>query len=560
MKAGLKFIKKHWLTLSLLIASIVGVNWIVTHKRAPGSMTVIEAQGMDMTSMKPPTGTMPVSVETARSRQLSGGTSFPATISAMTEEEIVARIPGRLSRVLVYPGDKVTAGQLVATIDAPEYAAGVKKAEAMSGAKSSEVLSAERETAHHRNVLLGAKAKVSAAESAQSRAKTEVEAARIEVEKAKEDLDGVKASKIEQQAQLTFAEKELVRQQALYKKGAISLEELQGSQKERDAAAARVQNADAAIRSSAKTVQIAEKRFEVAQKMASEAEINISVAKAEALQAEEGIAQAHADASAKRFEASAANADVTGAAVLSDYSQLRSLGGGVVSERLVSPGTAVTAGQVVLRLRTVSQVRVQSEIPQSLSGTIKPGTMVRIVTDAGEREAKITSVFPTVDPSTRTFRVEAMLANPDGSLKPGMFAHMELLGPGDGVLAVKSAAIQTDDSGKFVWTVGQKPGTGKSDWTCTMHPEVSMPGPGKCPKCGMDLTLREKSGSNIAHRTPVTIGKEGSGYTAISKGLHDGDKVIWAGFENLIEGTPVDIGADNGKKEMPMNMDMGGGK
>ena len=28
-------------------------------------------------------------------------------------------------------------------------------------------------------------------------------------------------------------------------------------------------------------------------------------------------------------------------------------------------------------------------------------------------------------------------------------------------------------------------------WTCTMHPEVSEPKPGKCPKCGMNLVPAE---------------------------------------------------------------------
>jgi len=26
-------------------------------------------------------------------------------------------------------------------------------------------------------------------------------------------------------------------------------------------------------------------------------------------------------------------------------------------------------------------------------------------------------------------------------------------------------------------------------WTCTMHPEIRMPAPGRCPKCNMDLTI-----------------------------------------------------------------------
>ncbi len=28
-------------------------------------------------------------------------------------------------------------------------------------------------------------------------------------------------------------------------------------------------------------------------------------------------------------------------------------------------------------------------------------------------------------------------------------------------------------------------------YTCTMHPEVNLPAPGKCPKCGMTLVKKE---------------------------------------------------------------------
>lgn len=31
-----------------------------------------------------------------------------------------------------------------------------------------------------------------------------------------------------------------------------------------------------------------------------------------------------------------------------------------------------------------------------------------------------------------------------------------------------------------------------AEYTCPMHPEVSQPGPGQCPKCGMALVPREK--------------------------------------------------------------------
>ena len=45
----------------------------------------------------------------------------------------------------------------------------------------------------------------------------------------------------------------------------------------------------------------------------------------------------------------------------------------------------------------------------------------------------------------------------------------------------------------------------KAGYTCEMHPDVHMDKPGKCPKCGMELTLSKDMG-----KTPNT-GKKGSG-------------------------------------------------
>lgn len=72
-----------------------------------------------------------------------------------------------------------------------------------------------------------------------------------------------------------------------------------------------------------------------------------------------------------------------------------------------------------------------------------------------------------------------------------------------------------------------------------MHPEVSMPGPGKCPICKMDLVPRSRSGSFIAERKVVTVGKTDGHYVEVLSGLQEGDQVIWAGFEGLQPGTPV---------------------
>jgi hypothetical protein len=72
-----------------------------------------------------------------------------------------------------------------------------------------------------------------------------------------------------------------------------------------------------------------------------------------------------------------------------------------------------------------------------------------------------------------------------------------------------------------------------------MHTEVSEPGPGKCPICKMELVPRARGGKEIASRRSVVVGDSDGSYTEITSGLKPGELVIWAGFDGLVEGTPV---------------------
>ncbi len=38
----------------------------------------------------------------------------------------------------------------------------------------------------------------------------------------------------------------------------------------------------------------------------------------------------------------------------------------------------------------------------------------------------------------------------------------------------------------------EQPKTEKAVYTCPMHPEITSDKPGQCPKCGMDLVLKDE--------------------------------------------------------------------
>ncbi|MEK7468609.1 MAG: heavy metal-binding domain-containing protein [Planctomycetota bacterium] len=60
---------------------------------------------------------------------------------------------------------------------------------------------------------------------------------------------------------------------------------------------------------------------------------------------------------------------------------------------------------------------------------------------------------------------------------------------------------------------GHKHGPGEEhSWTCPMHPEVKSDKPGKCPKCGMDLTVAKEEKGHEGHGhggEPVKVSSKG---------------------------------------------------
>lgn len=87
-----------------------------------------------------------------------------------------------------------------------------------------------------------------------------------------------------------------------------------------------------------------------------------------------------------------------------------------------------------------------------------------------------------------------MMMDPGGEMMWDMKRKMHLRGPGALSMAMPRAPPPGEDAAS---SGGESSASG--DWTCPMHPEVSLPGPGACPKCGMDLVPRAPAMSPRAH-------------------------------------------------------------
>jgi len=119
--------------------------------------------------------------------------------------------------------------------------------------------------------------------------------------------------------------------------------------------------------------------------------------------------------------------------------------GGVVAQRLVSVGDYVTKGMKVAIVVRVNPLRAQLTIPEQSVSAVAVGQPVSFEVDAfpGRQFAgKVKYVAPSLQADQRALTVEALVPNPAGELKPGLFATARIEQPArtPGVL-VPGAAV-----------------------------------------------------------------------------------------------------------------------
>jgi len=125
---------------------------------------------------------------------------------------------------------------------------------------------------------------------------------------------------------------------------------------------------------------------------------------------------------------------------------LRAQASGVVMEKKAVAGMRFMPGEMLYQIADLSSVWVLADVFEQDLGLVRMGQSVKIRFDAYPDKAftgKVTFMYPTVMPETRTAKVRIELPNPAGLLKPAMYARVEIAsGRGRGkVLAVPDSAV-----------------------------------------------------------------------------------------------------------------------
>lgn len=102
---------------------------------------------------------------------------------------------------------------------------------------------------------------------------------------------------------------------------------------------------------------------------------------------------------------------------------------GMVKERGVTQGQYLKVQTPVVVIVSVDPMRVRLKVPEKVAGWIRVGQLVTIAVEAYPGQTfsgKLSRINPSVDPQTRSFEAEALIANHAGILKPGFFVKASI--------------------------------------------------------------------------------------------------------------------------------------
>jgi RND family efflux transporter MFP subunit len=191
------------------------------------------------------------------------------------------------------------------------------------------------------------------------------------------------------------------------------------------------------------------------QKVVSQSEYDQRRTQVEAARQQYQMAQNVAEQSYRSLEAARARVALARKA-LADTA-VRAPFAGLVAERAVSIGDYVTRGARVATVVRVDPLRIEMTIPEQSVSLVKVGQPVRLTVDAYPGEeftAKIRYISPSLRADQRALTVEAIASNPDGRLKPGLFATASIQQPQSApALLVPATAVETTSGTSRVYVV-----------------------------------------------------------------------------------------------------------
>jgi len=170
--------------------------------------------------------------------------------------------------------------------------------------------------------------------------------------------------------------------------------------------------------------------------------------------------------------------------------------------QMVSPGMPTSS----IRVINMSVAKISADVAETYATRIKNGNDAIVsFPDLGKDiEAKLNFTSRFIDPTNRTFKVEARVSSKDVELRANMIAYIKIKDyTNEKAYCIPANFIQTNQDGKFIFVAKQS----GNDW--------------------------------VSERRFIKTGMDYNGTTEVIEGILSGDKIITAGFQGMNPGEKV---------------------
>lgn len=183
---------------------------------------------------------------------------------------------------------------------------------------------------------------------------------------------------------------------------------------------------------------------------------------------------------------------------------------GVIGLRRVSVGDFVNAGTEIVNLEQIDPLKVDFRVPEVFLASLRVGQRIAVTVDAlpgREFSGEVYAIDPLVDAGGRAIVIRARIANPDDTLRPGLFARVALVvdEKPTAIFVAEQSLVPINDQ-HFVFKVVDGPQGGK-----------------------------------VVAFTRVKLGDRRKGEVEVLEGLSAGDVVVTAGLLKVRDGMPVQV-------------------
>ena len=344
---------------------------------------------------------VPVKLETLETATLIDSTEYVGTLEAQGRVNLAPRINGRILRIFVNQGERVSRGEAIIELEPTQQQEDVNAA--------SQAVNVEK-------ARLGqVQAELKASEANRARAAAEVEAARADLQDAK--------------AQVTLAEINMKRSKMLVEGGARALQNLDDTTRELDGSIAQRDSRQETLNASLRSLQAAERQVD--QSLA-----NIDSQKAVVRQAEAQLGSVGQDLAFNTINAP--------------------IGGIVGSFDEKKVGDFVDIGEQITTITNNQNFNLNIGIPTEYRSRLKLGLPVEIVNGDGSPgvTGKITYIAPLVNQNTQSILTKVSFPN-DSSLRDREYVRVKVIWDKKPGLLVPTTAITRLGSQKFVFVAEQ---------------------------------------------------------------------------------------------------------